>query len=203
MKKQIFILLLTAIVSFPVSSQVIYLNSNLPQVLKADAGQDNFIDLGDSAKIGGYPAALDGYGNYTYYWEPSTGVSDPTVANPWIKPNETTTYILTVSDGHHCLAMDEVIVKVGASGLDEATNKLEINVYPNPANDFVNILIKGHSGRVDLKIVNSLGQGVLMKEAIQQSEILFNINTWKWKKGVYYLIVQTPEKVEVQTIIIL
>ncbi len=203
MKKQIFILLLTAIVSFPVSSQVFYLNSNLPQVLKADAGQDNFIDPGDSIQIGGYPAALDGYGNYTYYWEPSTGVSDPTVANPWINPSETTTYVLTVSDGHHCVAMDEALVKVGASGLDEATNKLEISVYPNPASDFVNILIKGHSGRVNLKIVNGLGQGILKREAVQQSEILFSIDTWQWKKGMYYLIVQTPEKVEVQSLIIL
>lgn len=203
MKKQLFLFLLFAVTAIPVTSQVFYLDAKLPLVLKADAGQDNFIDLGDSAKIGGYPAAMDGYNNYTYYWEPSEGVSDPTVANPWIKPNETTTYILTVSDGHHCLAMDEVTVKVGASGLNEATNKLEISVYPNPASDFVNILIKGHSGRVNLRIVNGLGQGVLMKEAVQQGEILFCVDTMKWKKGMYYLLVQTPEKVEVQTLIIL
>lgn len=43
--------------------------------------------------------AHGGSGNYTYSWTPTTGLSNPTIANPIATPTETTTYTVTVSDG--------------------------------------------------------------------------------------------------------
>jgi hypothetical protein len=203
MRKAVFMSLFAAIISTSVTSQVFYLDSNLPPVLQAYAGSDNYVAPGDSVQIGGIPAALYGYGNYTYFWEPSEGLSDQTVANPWAKPGETTTYTLTVSDGHHCVAMDNVTVKAGASGLDIKRDKLEVSVYPNPAGDHVNILVSGHSGKVIIKIFNSLGQGIVREEAVQQEEVLFNYDTRSWVKGIYHLVIQTPDRVESKSIVII
>ena len=43
--------------------------------------------------------ASNGTGQYTYSWRPATGLSNPTSANPTATPQQTTTYICTVSDG--------------------------------------------------------------------------------------------------------
>ena len=203
MKKAVFLSICLAIFSIQVYAQVFYLDSNLPPVLKADAGGDNYIHPGDSVQIGGNPSALNGYANYTYFWEPLTGLSDHTASNPWAKPGETTTYTLTVSDGHHCMAMDEMTVKVGASGMDVKGENLMVSVYPNPAGDHVNIIVSGHSGKVIIKIFNSLGQGVVREEAVQQGEILFNYDTRCWVKGIYHLVIQTPDMVESKAIVII
>ena len=202
MKKSSTLLLLLVIISAPLSSQVFYLNSNLPPILQANAGNDNFIDPGDSVQIGGLPAALNGYGNYTYFWEPFIGLSDPSAENPWASPNETTTYILTVSDGHHCLAMDEITIKVGASGINNLKKQLKIFVYPNPAVDFINIQITGHEAGVNLRIINSLGQTVIRKEDNNPDDILFSFDTHKWNKGIFFLLIQTGNRVESKVFVI-
>jgi hypothetical protein len=43
--------------------------------------------------------AFGGSGNYTYSWTPTTGLSNPTIANPIATPTATTTYTVAVSDG--------------------------------------------------------------------------------------------------------
>ena len=99
--------------------------------------------------------------------------------------------------------MDEVHVKVGASGIDDKIRALEIAVYPNPSGDYVNILISGSSGKMNLKIVNSLGQIIIHREVVHQDEVLFTFDTGKWDKGIYYLVIQTDGAVETKAIVII
>ncbi|WP_157490516.1 hypothetical protein, partial [Flavobacterium succinicans] len=47
----------------------------------------------------------------SYSWLPTTGLDDPTIANPIANPTETTTYVLTASDGT-CTATSSVKVTV-------------------------------------------------------------------------------------------
>lgn len=55
------------------------------------------ICLGDAALLNAH--AMGGNGNYTYSWTPTTGLSNPNIANPVASPSETTTYTVTVSEG--------------------------------------------------------------------------------------------------------
>ncbi len=49
---------------------------------------------------------------WIYQWSPSTGLNDPTLANPLAMPDTTTAYILTVKhNGGGCVSMDTVLVK--------------------------------------------------------------------------------------------
>ena len=74
---------------------------------KANAGPDlnscnhNLVQLGVPPKSG-----------WIYQWSPTTGLSNPNIANPLANPDTTTTYVLTViHDGGGCFSTDEVLVK--------------------------------------------------------------------------------------------
>jgi gliding motility-associated-like protein len=49
---------------------------------------------------------------YTYTWNPSTDLSCASCANPFASPNETTTYIVTVTSPDGCTGSDTAIVNV-------------------------------------------------------------------------------------------
>jgi hypothetical protein len=203
MTKPKLLFLLLAFSSTTMLAQVLYVHSNLPPILQANAGMDNFIDIGDSVQLGGEPVAWDGYGNYVYLWEPASGLEDPTLPNPWAKPDITTTYVLMVSDGHNCFAMDETILKVGASGVNNPSNPFGIKIYPNPSSNFVNVSIKGVSGAITLRIRNRLGQVLIRKEVVIQEKHQFTIDVHAWSKGVYYLSIQSDRNNHTKPLIVL
>ncbi len=75
-----------------------------------NAGADQTIFAGNTTQLN---ATVNGaYGIVTYEWSPSTGLSDPFIANPIANPTTTTTYTLTVYDGNTCTGTDEVTVNV-------------------------------------------------------------------------------------------
>lgn len=82
----------------------------------ADAGPDvETCDQCPGVRIGGNPTAGSGSGFliYTYSWTPTTGLNDPTVANPLASPAVTTTYTVVVTDAiNGCTDTDEVTVTV-------------------------------------------------------------------------------------------
>lgn len=73
----------------------------------ADAGVDTVICIGDSVQ-------LQASGGVTYAWTPTTGLSDPNIANPMASPGTTTTYTVTVTDAGGCADTDDVIVTVNS-----------------------------------------------------------------------------------------
>ena len=70
----------------------------MPLSLTANAGPAKNVSSGSPATLGGSPAATGGSGTYSYSWSPTTGLNDPTLANPIASPIATTTYTLTVTD---------------------------------------------------------------------------------------------------------
>jgi hypothetical protein len=110
-----FILLLLtfpAITGFVFSQPVFHFPVTLPGEIKAYAGNDTTIILGQSVTLGAIPAAAGGYGNYIYSWQPASTLDDPSLPNPLATPVVTTAYTLTVSDGENCSAMASVTVTV-------------------------------------------------------------------------------------------
>ncbi len=76
---------------------------------KADAGKDR-------ETCAGIPVELFGSGGSDFSWLPTTGLSDPKIANPLASPTKTTTYYLTVSNGGGCpVSRDSVVVRVKPS----------------------------------------------------------------------------------------
>jgi len=72
----------------------------------ANAGKDTFSCNGSPVPIGTIPKS-----GITYSWSPSTGLSNPGIANPRAGPLITTTYALTTrSIGGGCITTDTVVV---------------------------------------------------------------------------------------------
>ncbi len=74
-------------------------------ILNVDAGEDQSFCAGDTG------VQLNGTGGATFEWSPGTGLSDSTIANPIARPDSTTIYVLTSSDGS-CEGTDTVVVFV-------------------------------------------------------------------------------------------
>ena len=71
----------------------------------ADAGPDDSICAGDSVQLNGTGAA-------NYAWTPNDSLSDPSIADPFAFPHDSTDYQLVVTDANGCSDTDEVEVLV-------------------------------------------------------------------------------------------
>jgi len=93
----------------------------------------------------------------SYLWAPATGLSDPAVPNPFVKPDYTTTYRLTVISTSGCEATDTVTVSVVK---DEIIIPNTITPNGDGINDTWDIahLSEYHNATVD--IFNRYGQRV-------------------------------------------
>ncbi len=66
---------------------------------------------GDTSICPGFDVPLEASGEGNYYWTPSTGLSDPAIANPIASPVITTTYMVEVNNGY-CSTYDSVTIRV-------------------------------------------------------------------------------------------
>ncbi len=93
----------------------------IDHLLTGCGGSDLSVDAGDevwycdNAQANLSAVATGGDGNYTYVWTPSTGLSNPNIANPAATPATPTTYTVSVRDGLNCVATDTVTVRVALS----------------------------------------------------------------------------------------
>jgi len=81
--------------------------------VRADAGPDKTIASGGSCVLEG--SAAGGTPPYTYSWTPTTGLSNPNIAQPTASPAATTTYTLTVTDSLSQVSTDTVLVTVASA----------------------------------------------------------------------------------------
>ncbi len=75
----------------------------------ANAGSDLISCMGVGVQ-------LSASGGQNYLWSPPAGLSDPTVPNPVVNINATTTYTVVVTDSNGCTATDSATVVVSLVG---------------------------------------------------------------------------------------
>ncbi|MDD3685409.1 MAG: FlgD immunoglobulin-like domain containing protein [Bacteroidales bacterium] len=68
----------------------------------------------DAAICSGSSLNLNATGGVTYSWLPTTGLSNPSIANPIATPSATTTYTVYVTDANGCTQPDQITVTVNA-----------------------------------------------------------------------------------------
>jgi gliding motility-associated-like protein len=110
----------------------------------AHAGIDVDLCIGESAVIGGFPAASGGTPPYSYLWTPIADLSDYAAANPIASPIVTTVYTLTVDDANGCVDVDSMTVTVHPlpvvtiTGLltDYCVDTSQIQLTGNPTGGF-------------------------------------------------------------------
>ena len=144
--------------------------------------------------------ATGGTGIYTYLWEPATTInegtiSDPTIANPVVRPMDTpeSTYKVTVTDNEGNMASGEVSIEVRPMSVEE--NDYKPFVYPNPNNGNFTISVKGTAS---YQLINGLGQVILSGVCDECIEI----NACGLSKGVYYLRLNSESGSMVEKLVI-
>jgi gliding motility-associated-like protein len=104
------------------STQVYVLYNNSSTILRMSSKNLN-ICSGDSAQ-------LLATGGGTYSWSPTTGLSNPNIANPIARPTTSTQYIVTVNTGT-CLFKDTVIISVSSCNSAVSCNNCNSSIPIN------------------------------------------------------------------------
>lgn len=124
---------------------------------------DKTICSGDSVQL------IANWGT-SYAWSPATGLSDPTIANPYAKPASTQQYIVTITNGL-CSTTDTVVVNVNTNCCFGCITPTTINTglvacYPfnGNANDASS---NGNNGTVSAGAVLSTNRISLANKAYQ------------------------------------
>ncbi|MFN6038497.1 MAG: choice-of-anchor I family protein [Bacteroidota bacterium] len=153
----------------------------LPSVNATSNAQGDSICSGNSI-------VLNGSGALNYVW---TGGIQNGVA---FSPVSTQTYTLTGTDVNGCKNTDLITVTVNAClGLSTSVQDALINVFPNPANDMINVSMSGLNEKTQVVMMNAVGQIVLTeKSGLTTSEketIQFDVQ--ELSNGVYFMNVFT------------
>lgn len=150
-----------------------------------DAGPDHTINKGESVQLQGSTTEIG------IVWNPSDHMSNPTVINPIVTPQETTTYFLTVDNGI-CSVTDETTVFV-KSGL-EIPNTFSPN--GDGINDTWEILGIEDFPDCDIQVFSRWGQLVFQTTGYSKNK-RWNGTSKSGKElsaGVYYYVINLRDK---------
>ena len=164
----------------------------------ANAGADVTICKSDSTE-------LNASGGLSYIWSPTMGLSDPYIANPYAKPLSTTAYSVSVYGTNGCTATDAVNVMVEVcTGIAHITNDIKAIIFPNPANNELNIQITSTELlRVNLEIINIQGQRIYNNNS-NKTSVNYNekIDVASFARGIYYIKISVNDVFSVHKLIV-
>jgi hypothetical protein len=164
--------------------------------LPAWAGKDTSTCVGDSIYIGRSPEiGLD-----NVWTEIHTGNVAGHGAGVWVKPDTSTTYVVT-QDLCGAVTHDTIRVTVNCIGVREYSKNALINIYPNPASTVLNIKMGIQNETAEIKIVDLLGNEVLNQKLEVKSNITqIDINCLK--EGIYFTNIITLQGITAKKIIV-
>lgn len=186
-----------------ISTLSIYTNTSSPHVqdiclddfsvvdidLPADAGPDKRFFAGDSVYIG---RPLDVGTDYacTWYQLPFTGIPMPGMSGMWVKPIQTSTYVVAQQLWCSGIKYDTVVVYKDAVGIKDLEVYVQnIQLFPNPVASQLDIKFTQQSIGSSIKqvlVVNNLGQRLDVPINALPDERL-QIECSSLAAGVYYL----------------
>jgi len=117
-------------------------------------------------------------------------IKDITVGNEY--PQAYTKTIFPESDGEFSVIN---IIK-GSLGMIENTS-LEVEIYPNPASDIMNIV--SNNTITHIKVLNFIGQTMLEK-AVNETKL--SINTSAYQSGIYFIRIKTANGIKTEKLTI-
>lgn len=131
----------------------------------------------------------------TYNWS-NGGTTNVLSVTGAMAGSGSTDHILTVTQASSgCSARDTVnITFQSCVGLNEVNADLNVNLYPNPASNFVTIEVfdKYNTGDLRLEIMNSLGQVISSRSITNSNEkIIMDVNNFS--KGLYFVRISSDK----------
>ena len=161
------------------------------------------VDLGPDTSIIWVDGSSDTYtldagaGFSSYLWSDLTTTSqtyDVTLANMG-------TIFVVVTDGNGCLGVDTVFVDFILNV--PTLNKASVNIYPNPAADYLNIDMEGFNGQqVQVIITDMSGKQVINNTLKVNGSQTSTLDVSNLPTGTYFIQIQTEDQNVVKPIVI-
>ena len=148
--------------------------------------QDASVSLPNATPIGG-----------TYFGDGVVGTNfDPGVAGAGIHYVK---YSYNSPSGR-CTGVDSTMMEVIVCiGIDENNSLSDVEIFPNPANDIINVLLNQTSEKVNLKLSSIDGKVVFEAKEIANQKIAIDISGFS--EGVYFLRVENDKDHNVYKVI--
>lgn len=150
----------------------------------AMAGPDTCIAPGTDAQI-------MAFGGVRYFWEDNRfPVSDPTSPMPMVSPEDSTTYVVAITDFQGCTVRDSVTVLVANNPEDAITAVNMITPNGDEKNDVLYFPNISKFGQNSLKVFNRWGNVVYQKVNYQSDDERFDgtYNGLPLPPGTYYYL---------------
>jgi hypothetical protein len=93
-----------------------------------------------------------------------------------------------------------ITVLPSTTGIQDHGSQHIVTLYPNPANDFIN-LVPVKNVKVTIKMINSVGAVVIRQENVDLNGI-YRINVEKLTPGVYFINIISDDEQQIQKVVI-
>lgn len=112
-------------------------------------------------------------------------------------------YIVVVTDANGCLLSDTITVPSLNTGIEEESDNVKINLYPNPVNNLLNVRISLKDASAGtLRIIDINGKVVWESKFENRSILEDQIDVSQFQSGVYALWVKTDKDHLVKRILV-
>ncbi len=173
--KRVIFFVLVLLIRQAAAQRVVVLSLDQPPGLGyAVSENDTTILKGESLILAGSLTVYGGSGDYSYIWAPGNSLDNPFVKNPVAFPEDTTSYLVTVSDGNGCsFTMPytvNVTQEVVKSHLLSAPERLHAFLFPNPGKEKFRILVTGPPcSQIEMLVTDYSGR-IFRKEILRNFE---------------------------------
>lgn len=103
---------------------------------------------------------------------------------------------LTITNDTACTNIVKDVIVNPNTGIEKTEAFYNVQVYPNPANDFINIML-ATKAEISISIQNTLGQKVYEGNILEKHN---TINTKTFSKGIYYVVLSTESKTYIKKV---
>lgn len=87
----------------------------------------------------------------------------------------------------------QIFSEIKSATILQNSKKIVISLSPNPAQDYINLFISGTSNLASIEVLNSSGQKIIQKTAINAFDAPYKISLGYIAKGIYTVIVHIAE----------
>lgn len=193
MKNSTILLLFLTLSKLTFGQIEVVLNSNQPSPLNYSIpSYQTTIDKGTVINLASGLSISGGVEEYTYSWSPTDNLDEPTVLNPLATPNDTISYVLTVTDNNGCQIKIPYTVNVNSIGTSNEEISLDKNMniilFPNPNKGTFTVQLNGFQHReLEILLIDMTGK-CIYESKHQLSSTNFNKTIELKLKAGYYVL---------------